>query len=244
MKNLAKAIIAVMKEVKGIEKSQTIGTGSMSYKGVPDQEVKKIIGSAMEKNGLCILPIGVEAKTQVDRWEETSQYGVKMKQSVFTEATCKYLLLHESGESQVLEGYGQGVDSQDKSAGKATTYSLKYTLLYTFLVPTGKIDDADNTHSDDIQTPTAKITAPITPPTPPPADLATAADYTELSTLLADESLAKVVNFHTKPAISIEAFKGGIEKVKAANTLKKAKFNEYKAFLTAEVKHFTANPQK
>jgi hypothetical protein len=31
--------------------------------------------------------------------------------------------------------------------------------LYTFLVPTGKIDDADTTHSDDIQTPQKK--APV-----------------------------------------------------------------------------------
>ena len=155
--NLAKAVIAVMKEVKGIEKSMQVGSGAMSYKGVPDQEVKKIIGDAMAKNGLCILPIGVEAKTQVDRWEETTTYNnvpnTKMKQSVFTEATCQYLLLHESGESQVLQGYGQGVDSQDKSSGKATTYSLKYTLLYTFLVPTGKIDDADNTHSEESDVP-------------------------------------------------------------------------------------------
>jgi len=155
MENLAKAVIAVMKEVKGIEKSMQVGSGTMSYKGVPDQEVKKIIGEAMENNGLCILPIGVEAKTQIDRWEEDDTYNKqppypkKTKQSVFTEATTKYLLLHESGESQVLEGYGQGVDPQDKSAGKATTYALKYTLLYTFLVPTGKIDDADTEHSDD-----------------------------------------------------------------------------------------------
>ena len=33
----------------------------------------------------------------------------------------------------------------DKSAGKATTYALKYALLYLFMVPTGKIDDADKT---------------------------------------------------------------------------------------------------
>ena len=163
---LAKAVIAVMKAVKGIEKSMTVGSGSMSYKGVPDQEVKKIIGEAMEKHGLCILPIGIDAKTKVDRWEETTVYNgqqqVKQKQSVFTEVTTKYLLLHTSGESQVLEGYGQGVDSQDKSAGKATTYALKYTLLYSFLVPTGKIDDADNTHSEDVPVPATKVSA-ITP---------------------------------------------------------------------------------
>ena len=152
-KNIAAAIIAVMKAVKGIDKTMTIGTGSSSYKGVPDQEVKKIVGEAMADNGLCILPIGVAPKTQIDRWEENTQYGNKTKQSVFTEVTTKYLLLHESGESIELEGYGHGIDSQDKGAGKATTYALKYTLLYTFLIPTGKIDDADKTHSDDIVQP-------------------------------------------------------------------------------------------
>lgn len=149
---LAQAIIAVMKEVKGIEKSMTVGTGQNSYSGVPDKEVKKIIGEAMAKNGLCILPIESNAKTRIDRWEEVDSYSktgaMKQKQSIFTEIESKYLLLHESGESQVLSGYGHGVDSQDKGAGKASTYALKYALLYTFLVPTGKIDDADSTHSE------------------------------------------------------------------------------------------------
>jgi len=154
MKNLAKAVLAVMDEVKGIEKSMTVGSGAMTYKGVPDQEVKKIIGASMAKHGLCILPTGVAEQTQIDRWEETNQHGVKQKQSVFTKVTTKYLLLHDSGESVELAGYGQGVDSQDKGAGKATTYALKYVLLYTFLVPTGKIDDADNnTHSEAIEAP-------------------------------------------------------------------------------------------
>lgn len=151
---IAAAIIAVMKAVKGIDKTMTVGTGNSSYKGVPDQEVKKIIGEAMAKHGLAILPIGVQAKTEVSRWTETSsQYGEKQKQSVFTEVNTRYMLLHESGQSIILEGYGHGVDAQDKGAGKATTYALKYTLLYSFLVPTGKIDDADVQHSNDMDAP-------------------------------------------------------------------------------------------
>jgi len=154
MENLAKAIIAVMTAVKGIEKSMTVGTGSSSYKGVPDKEVKKAYNEAMAANGLCILPIEVDAKTTVSRWEEMNSYKeLKQKQSVFTEVTTKYLLLHTSGESQVISGYGHGVDAQDKGAGKATTYALKYTLLYTFLTPTGTIDDADNDHNDNKETP-------------------------------------------------------------------------------------------
>jgi len=153
MKNLAQAILKVMEEVKGIDKSMTVGNGANSYKGVPDQEVKKIIGEAMRKNGLVILPTSVKPKIQIDRWAESGQYGEKQKQSVFTEVETEYLLIHDSGESITLSGYGHGVDSQDKGAGKATTYALKYTLLYMFLVPTGKIDDSDSTHSEHYETP-------------------------------------------------------------------------------------------
>lgn len=170
--NLAKAVIAVMKIVKGIEKGMTIGEGKNAYKGVADVDVKEAIGLAMEENGLCILPIGVTPKIQIDRWEEEDQYSksvpkaMKTKQSVFTEVTTKYLLLHESGESIELSGYGHGIDSQDKGAGKATTYALKNTLLYTFLVPTKKIEDTDNTHSDKLETPQRPVLADLLPNTP------------------------------------------------------------------------------
>jgi len=164
MQEIAKAIVAVQKEVKGIEKNANVGTGNARYKGVNDKDVKEVMREAMSANGLSIVPTDVQAKTEVSRWEETGTYNngqkyTKQKQSVFTEVTTKYLLLHESGESIELAGYGHGVDSQDKGAGKATTYALKYALLYAFLVPTGQIDDADSTHSDDHDTPKSVTTA-------------------------------------------------------------------------------------
>ena len=149
MQKLAKAVIAVMKEVKGIDKSMTVGTGSYSYKGVSDKDVKNIIGDAMAKHGLCILPTSCKTNTTISSWEETYNGNTKRKQSVFTEVETGYTLLHESGESIELAGTGSGVDSGDKASGKATTYALKYTLLYAFLTPTGKIDDADTTHSNE-----------------------------------------------------------------------------------------------
>ncbi len=155
---LARAVIKVMQEVKGMEKNSTVGTGRNSYNGTKDQDVKEVFNDALAKNGLCILPIGLEESTDINRWTESTQYGEKQKQSVFTKVATKYLLLHESGESQELYGYGHGVDSQDKSAGKATTYALKNCLLYTFLTPVGKIDDTDTTHSSEIPTP-PKFTA-------------------------------------------------------------------------------------
>jgi hypothetical protein len=153
MKNLAKAIIAVMNEVKGMEKNSRVGTGGSAYNGTKDQDVKEVFNDAMAKNGLCILPIGIEDTVQIDRWEQSYNGNMQQKQSVLTTVKTKYLLLHESGESQELMGYGHGVDPQDKGAGKATTYALKNCLLYTFLTPVGKIDDTDKTHSDEIPSP-------------------------------------------------------------------------------------------
>lgn len=153
MKNLAKAVIQVMKEVRGMEKNSKVGAGNSSYNGTKDQDVKEVFNEALSKNGLCMIPTGIEEETKIERWEEETNYGKKQKQSVFTKVKTKYLLLHDSGESVEVAGYGHGVDAQDKGAGKATTYAMKNALLYTFLTPVGKIDDADTTHSQDIATP-------------------------------------------------------------------------------------------
>jgi hypothetical protein len=143
-----------MQKVRGIEKSMTVGTGQNSYKGMSDADVKEKISEAMSDAGLCILTISVDPKTTTERWEATDYNGKPtIKQQIFTEVLTKYLLLHESGESIELAGYGHGIDAQDKGAGKATTYALKNTLLYTFLVASKKIDDAEAHHSDDVQVP-------------------------------------------------------------------------------------------
>ena len=155
MKQLAKAVLAVMSEVQGMEKNSRVGTGGHAYDGTKYADVAEVFNKAMINNDLCILPIEVNDETQVDRWEETNNYGTKMKQSVFTKVRTKYLLLHNSGESVELAGYGHGVDPQDKSAGKATTYALKNVLLYTFLTPVGKMDDTDTKHSKEMDTPPA-----------------------------------------------------------------------------------------
>lgn len=158
MQKLVDAINKVMEEVRCIGKNTEVGTGRNSYRGVKDADVKIAFSKAMSSNGLCILPIGIEEDTRVDRWEQEYNGQKQQKQSIFTKVTTKYLLLHSSGEKIELIGYGHGIDPQDKGAGKATTYALKNCLLNTFLTATGDIDDSDNTHGDDIVTPPTEPT--------------------------------------------------------------------------------------
>jgi hypothetical protein len=151
-KNLTAAIVSVMRTVRSIEKNTQVGNGNFGYKGVSDKDVKQAYRQAMTDNGLCILPIEINEETDVFRYVEkaANEYGKeKHKMNVFTKVKTKYLLLHESGESKEIAGLGYGVDSADKSAGKATTYAMKYALLYTFMTPTGDIEDTDNDHSEN-----------------------------------------------------------------------------------------------
>lgn len=160
MKEIAKAIIAVINEVDGVAKTMTVGTWTNAYQWVADKDVKNLLRDKMSKHWLSLLPTDIQSKIQIDRWEEVDPYSksvpkdMKSKQSVFTEVTTKYILLHTSGESIELAWYWQGVDTQDKWAGKATTYALKNTLLNMFLIPTGV--DTDNTHSDEYDVPAKK----------------------------------------------------------------------------------------
>jgi hypothetical protein len=191
MKNLAKAIIEVMKEVRGMEKNSKVGSGGHSYNGTKDQDVKEVFNNSMSKNGLCLIPFDIQEQTQVDRWEEENTWNgkvtIKQKQSVFTKAVVKYTLLHESGESTIVCGYGHGVDPQDKGAGKATTYAMKNALLYTFLTPVGKIDDSESVHSEDIQT---KV---ITKPEPIKKDKLTPEQF-EATLIAPSNQIQSVIN--------------------------------------------------
>lgn len=161
MKEIAQAINKVMEEVNWVAKNMTVWTWTNSYKWVSDKDVKQAIRESMIKNWLSILPNWVTSKIQIDRWEEVDQYSkstpkdMKTKQSIFTEVETKYILLHISWESIDLAWYGQWVDTQDKWAGKATTYALKNTLLNMFLIPTWV--DTDDTHSDDLPIPKKEV---------------------------------------------------------------------------------------
>lgn len=161
MKNITKAILQVMSAVKNVEKEMTVGTGNSSYKAVSDSLVRNTLRPEMIKAGLVIVPVDIQSKSETERWEETTTYGTKMRQQIFTDAICKYKLIHqESGEEIEIMGLGHGVDSQDKSAGKATTYALKNALLDTFLITKGEGEDTDATHSNDMEVPPTKKKKP------------------------------------------------------------------------------------
>jgi len=162
MKSISKALIKVQQTVQNLEKNSRVGRGFNAYDGTKMFDVMQAFNRAFSDNGLNILTIDVQDDIRIERWEDSG----RIRQQIFCSVKTKYLLLHTSGETLELCGYGHGIDSQDKASAKALTYALKNTLINTFLTPVGKIEDTDSTHSDDIPVPQPKATAKKLPSLP------------------------------------------------------------------------------
>ena len=154
MKNLTQALNKAAAQIGPIGKNATVGKNAYAYKGVNWSDVAEKIGPALHDNGLVFVPCDYEIHTNENFHVESG----KGKRNVFVEVKAKYTLMHESGESLTVSGLGHGIDTADKAAGKATTYALKNALLYAFTIA-AKVDDTDETHSNDIPAPLPRLSA-------------------------------------------------------------------------------------
>ena len=147
---LYQKIYNVMCDSEAVEKNMMIGSGKNSYKAVSEAAMLNLVKPLLKKHKLIVFPIEGEIKDNVMTWQKTGFDGlVKNDLRAITELKVLYKIVDiESGEFEILVGFGNGADPQDKGAGKASTYSFKNMLSKTFMLFSG--EDTDNTHSDDI----------------------------------------------------------------------------------------------
>jgi len=136
-------ISQVMKEVEYLAKDMGVSYAGSSYKAISEEKVTTAVRAAMVKVGLVMYPIRQNV-TVITRGPKNGKDRDDIIQVEITYQICDT----ESGDSVDVVSFGHGIDSQDKSPGKAMTYAFKYALLRTFAIPTG--DDPDKTHSNEI----------------------------------------------------------------------------------------------
>lgn len=133
MKNLYKKIALVMGETSGLAKDLAIEFKTTKYSAVSEKAVLNEIKPLLKKHGLVIVPVKIEP----------NQIG-QMTQIVVTWQIVDI----DSGEKDLLQSVGNGVDSQDKGSGKAMTYAYKALMQKTFMLFSG--EDTDNTSSHEL----------------------------------------------------------------------------------------------
>ena len=133
-KNIYQKILAIMQEIKYLQKDDKVEFGNTKYKALSEEKVTVIMREQLVKHGLVVYPIR----------QESSRTGQ------ITHVDVVYRMVNAENPEEYIEivSCGDGADSQDKGAGKAMTYAFKYMWLRTFAIPTG--DDPDKTSSEEL----------------------------------------------------------------------------------------------
>ena len=240
MKELIAAKLAVMKEVRRVEKTRQMqGAGSYKYAGV--EEIIAELRPAMVKHGLCIYPMRSEL---VSTTSTPKQNGGNMHRNVLKVA---FRLEHESGQGQEIETFGESMDSSDKCSNKAQTSALKYALLQTFLLQ-GAHDDPDDYRPEEEQRPArqqqqrqaappAASSAPVDPEkSKAKADQIIAAFAKTSSDMDLEGQGRKVTD-----AVKAQMTPADLERVKAEFKRQKAELAKIAAAPTTDSKHTPAH---
>ena len=144
-------LFSVMCDTEGLEKDLTVGSGSNSYRAIGEKAVLNMLKPLFKKYKLICIPKDGEITENNSTWNETYNSTVSTKKRNVTQLKVFFDIIDiETGERETIVGFGNGADSQDKGSGKAFTYAFKTALNKTFMMFSG--EDADNTHSDDINT--------------------------------------------------------------------------------------------
>lgn len=140
--NLYEKIIAVMQDVRYLQKDDEVDTGKgrKPYKAITEEKVTSTVREAMVKYGIVIVPIGMQTSVTTETIGERANR--------ITHIDVQYRIINAEDPNDFIEAVssGTGVDTQDKGIGKAMTYAYKYLLLRTFAIPTG--EDPDGVSSD------------------------------------------------------------------------------------------------
>lgn len=128
--NIHQKIHAIMEEVSYVQKEDK--KVNNQYKFVSHDAVTSKVRPALLKHGVLAVPSYFDISVDGNRTNcsmSITFYNVE-KPDDFLVIPCA--------------GFGQGIDPQDKGAGKAMSYAYKYALLKVFALETGDDPERDN----------------------------------------------------------------------------------------------------
>lgn len=151
--NIFEKLLGIANELETVAKNLEVGTGNSSYKAVGEADVLKAVKPLEKKYGVYSYPChrlivesGVLENEAIDY--KTKEKVIKKNLYERIETTYRFVNIEKPEEYIDIVSYGDGIDSQDKSVGKAMTYADKYALMKAYKIVTG--DDPDQNPSQPL----------------------------------------------------------------------------------------------
>ena len=154
--NIYERLSAISYELTTVAKNLEVGVGQSKYKAVGEADVLRAVKPLEAKYRVYSYPVQ-RSIIESGEIESTNAKG-EVKKSLFERMEVIYRFINIDNPKEYIDitTYGDGIDSQDKSVGKAMTYADKYALLKAYKIVTG--EDPDQDASEDLKG--AKTTKP------------------------------------------------------------------------------------
>ena len=147
--NIYEKLSKISNELTTVAKNLSVGEGKAKYKAVGEADVLKAIKPLEEKYKVYSYPS--QRRIIESGFLDTVNYKGEQKKQFYEriEVIYKFVNIEEPNEYIEITTYGDGIDSGDKSVGKAMTYADKYALLKAYKIVTG--DDPDQEPSGELE---------------------------------------------------------------------------------------------
>jgi hypothetical protein len=126
--NIFQRLHAIMTEVSYVQKTKPPKEGGLKYSSVKHDDVTAKVREPMLKWGVYSYPCGMNQSREGNMTEMQIMY--------------RFVCIDKPDDFLDIPSLGYGADNQDKGAGKAMSYAVKYALLKGLGLETG--DDPDN----------------------------------------------------------------------------------------------------
>lgn len=149
--NVYQRLLAIQNDLTNVAKNLSVGVGKSSYKAVGEADVLKAVKPLEAKYGVYSYPSSRRIVESAVLENEATDYNNNkvIKKSFFERIETVYRFVNVDNPSEYIEitSYGDGIDTGDKSVGKACTYADKYALLKAYKIITGDDPDQDESQS-------------------------------------------------------------------------------------------------
>lgn len=148
--NIYEKMLAITNEIGTVAKNLEVGVGKSQYKAVGEADVLKAVKELEAKYNVYSYPSNrkvIDNSIMQTRKEYNGQVTESNQLFMRIEVEYTFVNVEKPDEQIKIISYGDGIDTQDKSPGKAMTYADKYALLKAYKIVTG--EDPDQQHSPD-----------------------------------------------------------------------------------------------
>lgn len=145
--NIFEKMSAITNELGVVAKNLNVDMGGgRKYKAVQEKDILDAIKPLEEKYRIYSYPLSRRITDSEILTKETEYQGkVTKTNSLFMRIETRYKFTNIDKPDEFIETitYGDGIDSSDKSPGKAMTYADKYALMKAYKIATGDDPDAE-----------------------------------------------------------------------------------------------------